>query len=626
MKRVFLFTLILLGFLLSGCLSTKKDPGDYGLSTVTDARELQRLIEANNSSLFASKYRTEDLEMGNDSPSAEYSSNDYTKTNVQVEGVDEGDIIKTDGSRIYKINWNRLQVINLLGNGEMELLLNEELGSNLSEENYYSSTYYSELYVNEHYLIVIGQKYEYHYLHQENNKNDNRELLLPYFNYSIMSIVEIYDIESLEKVDNYQVSGYLLGSRLINNRLYLISNHYIYSYNDFDIRPWYQHNEEIDYFAYEDIKYLPDSIYQSFTIITNISLEENNIQVNNNVFLAANSWGQIYVSHTGIYFATNYYQRRFLGKYEQLGLLISYQFDESKGLVYYGGSGKFKGTVINQFAIDEYNGYIRVATTEGWGDAVKNRLYIFKRAFVNGAYVLETISLLDSGLGKPGERIQSVRFNKDLATIVTFLQTDPFYTIDLSDPYHPQITGELEIPGFSTYQHPWGDNLVIGIGFDAVDGVTTGLKLSLYDISDISNPVEVGTPLTFQNGSSNWTYSEATYNHKAVMIDKDRNCFGFSLFRYNWNQYYYMINDYLIFDVDETREQPIQIKHSLSHDTYQSSHAHLFENYYHNFQIKRAFRVDDYLYLISDEVISSHNLLGDLSPVDELIFQEYNNK
>ena len=150
---------------------------------------------------------------------------------------------------------------------------------------------------------------------------------------------------------------------------------------------------------------------------------------------------------------------------------------EEKGLVYYGGSGKFKGTVINQFAIDEYNGYIRIATTEGWGDAVKNRLYIFKRAFVDGAYVLETISLLDSGLGKPGERIQSVRFNKDLATIVTFLQTDPFYTIDLSDPYHPQITGELEIPGFSTYQHPWGDNLVIGIGFDAVDGVTTGLKL-----------------------------------------------------------------------------------------------------------------------------------------------------
>jgi uncharacterized secreted protein with C-terminal beta-propeller domain len=632
MKKLLIFIVFISILMLAGCNNKARDAENFGLVSVTDAADLAKLLKKGIVRYnFKNSERNEEFDAAApESPSSEYQSSDYTKTNVQVEGVDEGDIMKTDGSRIYSISWDRLQVIKLTGNGDMELLLNEKLTTEVSENNYHNYTYYSELYVTADYLIVIGQKYSYNYVYLDSKQNYEEDVatILPYYySYTTMSIVEIYDKESLEKVDNYEVSGHLLGSRLINNQLYLISSHYIYNYEknyDFDVRPWYKHNNETSYFDYKDIKYIPNTISDSFTVISNVNLEQDEIAINSDVFLSANSWGQIYVSTSAIYFASNYSVENFFGRYVEKGILVSFQFNEETGEVFFGGYGTYQGYLINQFAIDEYDGYIRIATTEGWGNDVKNRLYIFKRIFENDIYKLERISLIDSGLGKPGERIQSVRFNKEIATIVTFLRTDPFYTVDLSDPYHPVIAGELEIPGFSTYQHPWTEDLVIGIGFDADDGVVTGMKLSLYDISDITNPKEIGKPLVFENGQSGWSFSEATYNHKAVMIDKTRNCFGFSMWRYRWRVSEETMNDYLVFDVDETRDQPIQIKHKISHDDYMTEYADLYTYYWHyDFQIKRAFRVDDYLYVISGEVITSHNLLGDLSTVDEIIFQEF---
>lgn len=633
MKKIFLIIIFIFGLFVTGCkLIPGKTTKDLGLNSINDADELIGLLKKTNSIIPSNGIRGDvvtdaayETYAGNESEkSITYMSTDYTKTNIQVEGVDEGDVMKTDGSRIYTITWDRLQVVQLLGDGQMELLLNERIASDVTGNNYHSYTYYSELYVTDEYLIVIGQKITYNFV-KYNNADDGEtkdDIIIPFFFiYSAVSVVDIYNISDLEKIDNYEVSGYLLGSRLIDNQLYLISNHYAYLYDDvdFDIRPWYKHSDETYYFDYIDIKYIPDSLYQSFTVISSFNLEKDNITMNNNVFLSANNWRQIYVSKSAIYFASDYTLRNFLGFYEQEGLLVSFQFDKTTGKVFFGGYGIYKGFVLNQFALDEYNGFMRLATTEGWGESVKNRLYIFKRTLVNDAYKLEVVSLLDSGLGKPGERIKSVRFNEDIATIVTFLQTDPFYTIDLSNPYNPKIAGELEIPGFSTYQHPWTDDLIIGIGFDAVDGRVTGMKLALYDISDINNPKEVGKPLVLENGKSGWTFSEATYNHKAIMIDKSRNCIGFAIDKYG-DRYG---NYYLVFDIDETREQPIQIKHTISHFEYKTNYPNLYAlSWYYDFLIKRAFRVDDYLYVVSGEIITSHYLLGDLTPIDEIIFQE----
>jgi len=637
--------LVILSLFVSGCtVGNKQNAKDLGLNTVTDSENLKSLVkETKNRPLFDGVNSW--LEDDSASPKSsdretDYTSTDYTKTNVQVEGVDEGDIIKTDGSRIYIVSWNRLQVIKLLGKGQMELVLNEKI-TPVTGENYNSYTYYSDLYVTDKYLVVTGQKMEYSYHILEKNKDDadNEEATEPvldyypyYYNYIHMSIVDIYDIETLVKVDSYQITGYIEGSRLIKDNLYLISNYqpnyYDLKNEETDIRPWYIHNGEAKYFDYSEIKYLPDSFYQAFNIITTINLGKER-SIANDVFLSASYWGQIYVSPTAIYFAANYYTRSFIndlfGTWKQKGLLFSFQINSKTGEVSFGGAGEFEGIVINQFAMDEYNGYMRLATTDGWGEDVVNRLYVFERKLVDEAYKLEVVGKIDSGLGKPGESIQSVRFNKDIATIVTFLRTDPFYTVDLKDPYNPKIIGALEIPGFSTYQHPWTDTLILGIGFDAVDGRTTGMKLALYDITDQENPVEVGKPLILSNGQNSWSYSEATWNHKAIMIDKTRNCFGFTLWRSNWDNYYYSsTNDYVIFSVDETKETPITLKYSFSHINYFQQNKSMYEGYYwrYDFAIKRAFRVDDYLYVISGEVATSHNLLGDLSVVDDIIFEK----
>ncbi len=657
MKKILLVMLFATSVILSGCTigGTHQEAEDLGLNSVQSDSELKSLLKKTSDSLSTGWFSfnrggimTDDME---GAPNAEadsqytssstYKSDDYTTTNVQVEGVDEGDIMKTDGRRIYSISWDRLQVIELRGEGEMEIVLSEEIQS-VREDVYESYTYYSELYVTDKYLIVIGQKYEYYITlipeaddptgEKPDSANgdvttDDYYYSRYYYSYTSMSVIDVYDLETLAKIDTYEISGYLLGSRLIGNNLYLISNHYAYNYYlddaDYDPRPWSLHDGEATFFDYADIKYLPEMMYQSFTVITTAYLEDT-ITYDNDVFLGSQSWGQIYVSENAIYLATTYYEQNLLGIYEEKGKLISYQFDAVNGDVFYGGMGIYSGYVINQFAMDEYNGYLRVATTEGWGETVANRLFVFERKLVDGIYELQIVGSIEEGLGKPGERIQSVRFNGDSATVVTFLRTDPLYTLDLSDPANPVIAGELQVTGFSVYQHLWTDNLIIGIGFEANEqGMTTGMKLSLYDVTDKAHPVEVGTPLILSNNETSWSYSEALWNHKAILIDKDRGFMGFSLWRSNWTDgKYSSMNDYIIFDVDDTREQPIQVRYTINHLQYFTQNPDLYNYYwYYDFTIQRAFRVDDYLYVISGEVATSHYLLGDMSVVDDVVFQ-----
>ena len=611
---------LVLIFSLFGCNGTKQ-LNDGGLNSVNGHEELKSLLTPTaRPNYYYDDGFPRGLATDGYQIATSASANNYTKTNVQVEGVDEGDKIKTDGNRIYSIGYNELRVVEITDDGGMKLVLSEKLIDEYQTTDIYNYyTYYDCLYLTEQYLVVLAQLYSY-----INFSFDDVNNRLPY-RFISSSIVFIYDLKTLGLVDKYEVSGFLKTSRLIDNNLYLISNYTPYLDDD-ELRPWIKKQNEIKYIDYQEIKYLPDMEYQAYTIITTIKLNSD-IKFQNDVFLANGYWSQIYVNKNAIYLAGNQSYNIsyniFSAEIRDNCKIISYQFVDGK--VVYGGAGSYRGVIYSQFAIDEYDGYLRIVTTEGWrGSDVKNRLYVFERKLVNDTYTLETVGLIDKGLGKPGETIKSVRFLKDKATIVTFEQTDPFYTVDLSDPTDPKIIGTLEIPGFSTYQHPWTDNLIIGIGFDAVDGRATGLKLSLYDISDFNNPIEIGKPLIFSNNNnSSWSYSEALFNHKAIYIDKQYNMFGFSLYRSNWsNGYYTSTNDYLVFDVDESRESPIQIKHTFSHINYFTDNSNDYkQNYWnYNFNIERAVRINNNLYLISREVITAHNINDDFKLFDEIIF------
>ena len=164
-------------------------------------------------------------------------------------------------------------------------------------------------------------------------------------------------------------------------------------------------------------------------------------------------------------------------------------------------SGSVDGHLLNQFAMSEHEGPLRVATTLGgpWGfsDDSESKVSVLVR---NGLDLEIVGEVGDMGRG---ERIFSVRFVGDTGYIVTFRQTDPFYTVDLSDPTNPVVRGELKITGYSGYLHPLSDDLVLGIGQDATDtGQTTGAKVTLFDVSNLDQPVALDSWITSGGSSS----------------------------------------------------------------------------------------------------------------------------
>lgn len=180
-------------------------------------------------------------------------------------------------------------------------------------------------------------------------------------------------------------------------------------------------------------------------------------------------------------------------------------------------SGSVAGTLIGQFALSEVDGVIRVATTTQpqWFAAERAGIEDSQSSLVmlaeEGDDLVETGRV--DGLGIT-ERIYAVRYlGPDLATIVTFRETDPLYLIDTSDPTNPTVTGELKIPGFSTYLHPVGDGRLVGVGQDAdEDGRTQGLQASLFDVSDVSAPTRLDQ-VTFDGEG----YSPVEYDHRAFL-------------------------------------------------------------------------------------------------------------
>ena len=174
----------------------------------------------------------------------------------------------------------------------------------------------------------------------------------------------------------------------------------------------------------------------------------------------------------------------------------------------YTASGDVPGEIHNQFSLSEHAGHLRVVTTTGdrWSTQSESHVRILQES---DGRLVEVGSVGDIGRG---ERVQSVRFAGDVGYVVTFRQVDPFYTIDLSNPAEPAVLGELKIPGFSSYLHPVGDGFVLGVGSDADDvGRVTGAKVSLFDVSDLADPREVAV----WTAPSGW--NDVGWDHRAFL-------------------------------------------------------------------------------------------------------------
>jgi uncharacterized secreted protein with C-terminal beta-propeller domain len=273
------------------------------------------------------------------------------------------------------------------------------------------------------------------------------------------------------------------------------------------------------------------------TTITSISV----IDIKEGTYLNSISYiGESYTQYASaksLYLVSNDYPL-YYDYYSYRDRSTIYKFNLTEQLSYQ-GIGTVYGNLINQFALSEQNNILRSATTDrfSWtSTGTHNTLYTLKEQ--NGLLPIQGV--LD-GLGETGESIRAVRFMGDKGYIVTARTSDPLYTLDLSDPLHPQKVGELHISGFSSYLHPIGEDKLLGIGQETDEyGQRKGLKIELFDVSDFAHP---STLDTINYAPS--TYSELEENHKALAYRASDQLFAFPYRIYGDYNTDYRENNYL---------------------------------------------------------------------------------
>ena len=465
----------------------------------------------------------------------------HSQTNEQVAGVSEGDIVKTDGRYIYAMSQY---------SGGLRIIRAE--GEDLA---IVSKIDFSDIYAEEFYLIggdrlaVVGREYvPFAALSSDGVGAEPRAEIRPdrYYgwyqlDYSVLVIYDISDRSAPAEMRRVSMDGARVSTRVVGGVVYLVTNKFIWGapYDEADsqfILPYCRDTAAGESYApvgFDSIFYIPDTDDCNYMLIGAIDVYGDGA-FEPKAYLGAGS--NLYMSQNAMYVTKTRWVQPVPGGgiaeiWPQSGEktdILRFAIDGAE--VRYSGTGTVDGSPLNQYSMDEFNGFFRIATTD-W--SAGTYVTVLNAADMHGVGRTEPLA--------PGERMQSMRFMGDTGYVVTFQNMDPLFTIDLSDPYSPKVMGELKIPGFSQYLHPVGDGFMLGIGRDTQEiytrdskGVETvvgfrdvGMKVSLFDVSDPYDPKEVDTlPL-----GEGWT--EVVYNPRALMCDRARGFYGFTMEMWN---------------------------------------------------------------------------------------------
>ncbi|MGG7618222.1 beta-propeller domain-containing protein [Bacillus coreaensis] len=534
--------------------------------------------------------------------SSKASGQEVSSTNVQVQGIDEADIVKTDGEYIYQVVDGRVNIISAKSAGKMEHVASIQFQKTFSP---------SQLFLDKEQLLIIG--YSYSYETDTAEKKIATDSLYAPMNEMTMALV--YDVKDPTKPTlerEISLEGYLSSARKIGSKVYLIANHFpqywlLEDDDGVDLRPRYSdsvNKEEETSVSYDEIQYIPGSKEANYTTIAAFDLAEPSQEAKITTYLG--SGGQLYMSKENLYLALTNWRSADEREEAFTPKTMIYKFGVNQLDVTFQGSTELVGTILNQFSMDEHNGYFRVATTEGdsWDESKpsKNHLIVFDKN-------LKQVGTL-SDLAK-GERIYSARFLGDRIYIVTFKETDPLFVIDASEPSNPTILGELKIPGFSNYLHPYDENHIIGFGYDTklvtMEGdkeprvITEGVKLSLFDITDVNNPKEKFTEIIGGRG----TYSPLNYDHKALLYNRENGLFAFPINVYEsvkGNEYEQKFIFQGAYVYNLSLDKGFSLKSKITH----MKGKELYEEWEN--EIQRLVYIDAQLYAISHSKISSYSL------------------
>ena len=619
---------------------------------------------------------------------------DYSKTNIQVEGVDEADIVKTDGKYIYTVSGNKVVVVEAYPAENGKVLSSVEVNGRVYN-----------MFINKDRLIVFG------------NENVNREDPDPYDDYygsrymPTKPFVKVYDIT--DKTNpvlkrDLALNGTYFDSRMIGNWVYFVVNNNVWGR---DIVLPLDDGEDIYYFDEPANSYM-------FTLVGALNLEDDSSEPQTKTFLFANT-EQMFVSLDNIYITHQFYPSQenifddlvkevllpllpsdvsvkinqiynsdtsFYEKQREIGevlqeflgpTLISagveiddntkskielvkkiqerasellkkweksvvYKISISHGVIKAVAKGEFPGTTLNQFSMDEFNGYFRTATTTGevWEKTSKNHVYVLGD---DGSGKLEVVGKLEDLA--PGEKIYSVRFLGERGYVVTFKKVDPLFVIDLKYPTNPKVLGKLKIPGYSDYLHPYDQNHIIGIGKNTIEASEElkgqrdldfawyqGVKLALFDVTDPENLKEASKFVIGDRG----TESLALQDHKAFLFSKEKNLLVIPVLlaeikdktvepldKFGPQYGDYTFQGAYVFEL--TLDKGFVLKGRITHvadsESFKKSGYYYFGS---GDAVQRSLYIGDVLYTISDSFVKANDL-ADLSEINALDLENKNN-
>ena len=482
---------------------------------------------------------------------------DYSDTNVRTEGVGEADVVKTDGRYLYVLqdDSQRVAIVDVQ-DGSMEVLGCAQV----------DSAQISEFYVEGQRLYVLSTEYP--------SVDDNDGALSDtwYASATPITRLDTFDLSDPAQprlAASATQSGFYSGSRFVDGFIYVFSNYLVSDVAGSEDPATYVPCIGGKAIACSDVYLPPNVTANQYLVVAAFDADNPSESVSQKAVLS--DFGQLYVSASNIYV----YETVYNGEYDIMPLARTLEdeagqtdpaaegqedgslgegaegaedgagdgldagSDEVSGedgewdnsvrrtsirkLSFEGGAvegvaqAKVDGVLDSSWSIDEYDGYLRLVTT----------LYDDEFTPVNAVYVLNgQLELVGSieGLAQD-ERVYSARLMGDTGYFVTFRETDPLFSVDFSDPENPRIIGELKIPGFSEYLHPYGDGLLLGIGMEADEetGVTDGVKLSMFDVSDPAAVSEVAKATV-----EGCYHTDVFYDYRAVLVDQPYNVIGFS--------------------------------------------------------------------------------------------------
>lgn len=513
--------------------------------------------------------RTDSSSSSSDSSTASARAVDtsFSDTNVRTEGVGEADIVKTDGSYLYtlKANSQEISIVDIRSD-QMKVVSCISLNENFQA---------SEFYLSDQKLFVLGN--------MQNTQVDSDSKTLYRGSCTRIQTYDLADINNPKSIGTVDQSGYYRTSRFKDGYLYVFSDYYIYDTITKKDYPSYVPLVGDNLLKQSDI-YLPTNhAADQYLVVSSVSASSPDKAADQKAVMSEN--GEVYVSENNIYIYEYTNSSILADNLAAKNQTILRKLSYNKGKLSGSAQGKVKGYLNDSFSIDEYDNTLRLVTTvthNAGNSSQSNAVYVLDAD-------LKTIGKIED-LAKD-EQVYSARFLGDTGYFVTYEQTDPLFSVDFSDPENPKILGKLKIPGFSEYLHFYSDNLLLGIGMDTDEnGVTNGVKVSMFDISDPSDVKEVSKYTLDQ-----YYYSDVFSDYRAALVDPEKNLIGFPLSG--------SANQYVILSYDKDQGFQVQMQEEVNGNSYLGT---------------RGVYANDKFYVINGNAIEAYRM-GDYVKIDDLL-------